>query len=448
MLRFNLVTVTSDAGLKRDVKRLSTATGSNPIFVSDPTHVDLETGEQLPDLLVCDVRAGATPPPPSMLAKLPERTKLLYITSEHELASVIEHLQHPKSAGFVCRDDRFDEEEFIITATKLLRGEVFGLAKYLPWGVTSYSLTLKTYDEKLLAIDVINEYCRLAGCRGPVRERIQLVADELMMNALYHAPIDEGGQSRYRNVPRKDMTALEVPPIQVQYACNGRYFAIAVKDSFGSLTRETIMKYLSRAAQADAQDIERKAGGAGLGLLTVLKSVSKLVFNLSPRNATEVVALFDMELFAKGKMGARSLNLFVAPPRPAAATQAVAAVSMPGGQEAAPQASSQRWVAGLGVAAAAALVLLAGTLIFKKRGEAEARQPSKLMVQSAPEQATVMLDDQEKGMTPVEISTANVTPGLHRETVKKAGFRDYTIEVDLGQAVGNVMVRAPLLSEK
>lgn len=444
MLRFNLVTVTSDSGLKRDIKRLSTATGSTSTFVADLSHVDLETPEQLPDLLVIDVRGKSTPPPPSFLAKLPDRTKLLYITSEQELVSVIEYLQHPKSAGFMCHDDRFDEEEFIITATKLLRGEVFGVAKYFPWGVTSYSLTLKNYDEKLLAIDVINEYTRLAGCRGPVRERIQLVADELMMNALYHAPVDEQGNSKYRNVNRKDMTALDVPPIQVQYATNGKYFALSVKDSFGSLGRETILKYLVKAAAVEGQDIERKAGGAGLGLLTVLRSVSKLIFNLGPKQQTEVIALFDMELFARGKMGARSLHLFVAPPRPAAQVAQAAPTSaevpaIAGG-------GSQRLVAAVGGMAAVVLIVLASVLILRGKSGAQTQAP-KLLVTSQPEEAAVFLDDREQGRTPAEIAASTAGPGRHVVKIRKPGYREYSVELDLGQAMGNVLIRAPLVPE-
>jgi hypothetical protein len=49
--------------------------------------------------------------------------------------------------------------------------------------------------------------------------------------------------------------------------------------------------------------------------VSVLSSVSKLIFNLAPGTSTEVVGLFDMDLFAKGKVGARSLHMFVAEPR-------------------------------------------------------------------------------------------------------------------------------------
>ena len=79
-------------------------------------------------------------------------------------------------------------------------------------------------------------------------------------------------------------------PIQIQYGCSGRYFGIGVRDTGGSLRRDKILQYIRRAAQETA--IEDKKSGAGLGLLTIMRSVSKLVFNLHPGNSTEVVALF------------------------------------------------------------------------------------------------------------------------------------------------------------
>jgi hypothetical protein len=100
----------------------------------------------------------------------------------------------------------------------------------------------------------------------------------------------------------------------VQYGCSGRYFGVAVRDGGGSLSRERLLEYLLRAKSGP--HIENKTTGAGLGLVSVLKTCSKLVFNLEPGYSTEVIALFDIELFAKGKVGARSLHLFTEAEQP------------------------------------------------------------------------------------------------------------------------------------
>jgi anti-sigma regulatory factor (Ser/Thr protein kinase) len=313
--------VTQDAALRRAVKRLTTATGSNADFVTSPQA--LPAGEPL-DLTICDVRGFE--PDELFTAQIPSSSKIVYLIEGDTLVQRLALLEDSRSSSLFCHDERFDDDEFIATATKALRGEVFGLQKYFPWGVTTFSMEVKSYQDKMKAIEILLGYATLAGCRGAVRDRIQLVCDELMMNALYHAPVDENGKELYAGKTVKELAHIpEVKPIEMRYGCSGRYFGVSVRDGGGSLTRKRILEYLERAR--DATQIDDKAGGAGLGLIAVMRSVSKLVFNLDPGHSTEVIALFDMELFAKGKVGARSLHVFCAEPKPV--EQAAAAPEMP-----------------------------------------------------------------------------------------------------------------------
>ena len=78
------------------------------------------------------------------------------------------------------------------------------------------------------------------------------------------------------------------------------------------------MKFLSKGTQKSLTP-EQKESGAGLGLVTALKNANKLVFNLAPGSGTEVIALFDLDLLAKGRPGVRAVHIFterrkVAPP--------------------------------------------------------------------------------------------------------------------------------------
>jgi hypothetical protein len=307
MLRYHMAVITRDNALKRAVKRLTTATGSTADFIGDATGLN---PEHPISLAIYDARE--TPPDKLFFAKVPKEAKIIYIIDAEGLIPKVGLFKDERVVSLFSYDAQFDDDEFVATATKALRGEIFGLQKYFPWGVTSFSMVVKNHDEKHKAIEILMQYANLAGVRGGVRDRIQLVCDELMMNALYHAPTDKDGKELFAGKSLKELAQLEhVSPIEVRYACSGRYFGVSVRDGGGSLTRERTLEYM-RKAQATAA-IETKTSGAGLGLVSVLKSVSKLVFNLEPGSSTEVVALFDMELFAKGKVGARSLHLFAVP---------------------------------------------------------------------------------------------------------------------------------------
>jgi hypothetical protein len=227
------------------------------------------------------------------------------------------------------------------------------------------------------------------------------------MNALYHAPTDKDGKELFAGKSLKELAQLDhVSPIEVRYACSGRYFGVSVRDGGGSLSRDRALEYM-RKAQATAA-IETKTSGAGLGLVSVLKSVSKLVFNLEFGSSTEVVALFDMELFAKGKVGARSLHLFAAPESPPEPEESVTDEQ----KSAAPAAVAAndettvpvraRGPVGAWIFAAilGAVVASLGTAFYlKSSGTATASaSPSaspRITVRPTPKDATIMLDGKE-----------------------------------------------------
>ncbi len=308
MLRYHMVVVTSDNALKRNIKRVTTATGSTADFVKD---ISGYNPKREPHLVIFDARVNL--PSKKLLAKLPKKARLMHILKGDSLVDRLPLFKDSRSTSLLCYDERFDDDEFISSATKALRGDVFGLQKYFPWGVTTFSMLVKNHDEKGRAIDILMRYAQLAGVRGPVRDRIQLVCDELMMNALYHAPVDENGEELYKGKSPKELAQVEeLGQVQVQYGCSGRYFGVSVRDTGGSLSRKRALEYLMRAKSG--YHIESKKGGAGLGLISVLRSVSKLVMNLDHTYSTEVIGLFDMELFAKGSIGARSLHIFEAAP--------------------------------------------------------------------------------------------------------------------------------------
>ncbi len=402
MLRYHMAVISRDNAIKRAIKRLTTSTGSTADFIGDATGLN---PERPVSLAIYDARE--TPPDKLFFAKVPKEAKIIYIIDGEGLIPKVGLFKDERVVSLFSYDAQFDDDEFVATATKALRGEIFGLQKYFPWGVTSFSMVVKNHDEKHKAIEILMQYANLAAVRGPVRDRIQLVCDELMMNALYHAPVDKDGKELYAGRTLKDLAQLDmVNPIEVRYACSGRYFGVSVRDGGGSLSRERALEYM-RKAQATAA-IETKSTGAGLGLVSVLKSVSKLVFNLEPGNSTEVVALFDMELFAKGKIGARSLHLFAAPDAPPEAEErdsGGAADEAPAQRDAANDTQAierpirgQRGVWALAVVLGMVVGGLGAAFYFQQSRDAAAAAAGpasaspRLVVRAEPPDATITLD--------------------------------------------------------
>lgn len=440
MLRYHMSVVTRDQGLKRSIKRLTTATGATADFAGDTA---LNPTRPI-NLAIFDARTE--PPDRRFLNQVPKSAHIIYIVPGEDLAKRVQLFEDMRVTSLFCYDERFDDDEFISSATKALHGEIFGLQKYFPWGVTTFSMVVKNYEEKGRAIEIMMRYAQMAGVRGPVRDRIQLVADELMMNALYHAPVDPRGQEKYRGMTQKQLAQLsEVNPIQVQYGCSGRYFGIAVRDGGGSLPRERALEYLVRA-RTGAQ-MEQKASGAGLGLISVLHSVSKLVFNLAPGYSTEVIGLFDMDLFARGKVGARSLHLFTASASSASGADVDEDVDEAETRVNAPRAPAARrgsaaaWflAALLGAAAAA----LSTAYYFKKvrnpgasvRAGQTAAQPATLTFSAEPKDAEIrvnghLVDADIALAIPPEADTLDIT-------VTRDGYRPWSRTLSASTLAGS-----------
>jgi CheY-like chemotaxis protein len=218
-------------------------------------------------------------------------------------------------------DEPLEPDELIITAEKLLRQDLFGLQKYILWGVEPYCLTIRDSRLKQDYIAEVSEYAIALGCNERVVELIETIVDELVTNAIYNAPRTSGGEPKYQKRSRREPVVLEPAEAgELQFACDGDYIAIAQIDPFGALTQETVVSYLNRCLVKGPGQISEASGGAGIGLYRVFQSLSKFVINIDPGKKTEVITLIDLRLSMKRfRQAAKSFHIFITEPTRTAA---------------------------------------------------------------------------------------------------------------------------------
>jgi hypothetical protein len=201
----------------------------------------------------------------------------------------------------LLRDDRVNhvivgeelERGVYVTAHKLLTGDIFGIEKYLPEDTAVHYMRLRDFTGRGKALDTIMQFAEEAKIRRPVRNAIAQVCEELLMNALYDAPVDEEGRQIFAEVDPRDRTKSRSPkPVSIRYAATEIGFAIAVRDRFGRLAKNTILSYIEKCLHSPSQ-IDRKTYGAGLGIYLVANAASTYVVNVAYGIATEVVCTFD-----------------------------------------------------------------------------------------------------------------------------------------------------------
>ncbi len=245
-------------------------------------------------LVVIYVDGPAPGPLPDVVRRLDEDASLIVVLPKSNLVDTVAAMQASDRVSGILIADELTTDAVSAMVSRVLYGDIFGLEKVVPWGTRVYSMLVGDYQEKSVCIAQISEFAKLMGVRRKYRESIEQVLDEMLMNALYDAPVDADGKQMFADIPTKTRISLRMEQkAVVQYSCDGETFTLSVRDSFGTLDRNTVLKYLHKCLHAE-QQIDRKTGGAGLGLYIMANTSTLFLFNLLPGVATEAVCTFDL----------------------------------------------------------------------------------------------------------------------------------------------------------
>jgi len=309
-----------DARARRVAERAISATGSEVVSAEDGDDLIKKIEADGWDLMMlsCDPPLRDDPRWLEQLNTLEgrwPRTRLVL----HTTAQTEDYLPLMAQRRFLRNliaknDEPLEPEELIITAEKLLRQDLFGLNKYLLWGVEPFCLKIRDSQLKGDYIHEVASYAASLGCNERTIELIETIVDELVTNAIYNAPRTADGKPKYAKRSRRDPIVLEPGEVaELQFACDGDYIAIAQIDPFGALTQETVVSYLNRCLVKGPEQFSDASGGAGIGLFRVFSSLSKFIVNIDPGRKTEVISLIDLRLSMKRfRQAAKSFHIFVA----------------------------------------------------------------------------------------------------------------------------------------
>ena len=184
-----------------------------------------------------------------------------------------------------------DYAELTTTIRKLLTEEIFGIAKY---GVpVEETIVVTSSGQKYDVIQKVAGFYRDKGVQGRLVQNVELILNELLMNAIFDAPVEADGRKRYYHLNRSEVFPLasgERP--EVQYGINNDRLAVSVSDPFGNFRKETFFSCISRCF-SEKSVLEDQTKGAGMGLFMAFKSLNQMVINVDYHKKTEVIALLD-----------------------------------------------------------------------------------------------------------------------------------------------------------
>lgn len=223
------------------------------------------------------------------------RTKVLLL-NEGSLDRKIPGLFRDQGVtNLLARNTTIDTNDAVITVNKLLKRDIFGLKKYLPWGMRVVERTIYTSARAPQLLTELEEFAAHTGCDRRLANAFVSVADEFITNALYNAPVGADGLPLFRHLKRTEPVELPVGrEVTLKYGCDGGKLVLSISDRFGSLSVDMLTHYLERWFEHDEHAVRETSGGAGLGLLYVFKYLSAIIVNIAPGDCTEFIGFIDI----------------------------------------------------------------------------------------------------------------------------------------------------------
>lgn len=199
----------------------------------------------------------------------------------------------------IISEGLFSKESWPLLAELLkdISHEKFGsLGSLLQATASTEAVNVTSAKQRHELKDCMLNFMKKFKVRTTISDRCFLVAEEMLMNAIYDAPTDpNSGKSLYNHISRKeDILLSSIQTSIFEYGAQGKIAAVAVTDPFGALTKETLIDYLESCYSGRAGEMNEAAGkgGAGRGLHQIVENSDLTVFQVKRGKKTRVVSYF------------------------------------------------------------------------------------------------------------------------------------------------------------
>jgi hypothetical protein len=171
-------------------------------------------------------------------------------------------------------------ESFFVTPTEL---QIFRITKS---------------SERRQLCEALSDFAKSCKIGPSFCKKIEGVCEEMIMNAVFDAPLSKFKDSYYESVLQKDVVLeLQHQPI-LRYGYDGERFGVSVTDPFGMLSRDTFFNYSLKnfRSRENSGQIDEKKEGAGLGLMKILFNSHAVIASVIEQESSEVMAFFEPKL--------------------------------------------------------------------------------------------------------------------------------------------------------
>lgn len=276
----------------RKVARLFAATGASSTVIEEPAQVtaalDAGRAELLcADTFDADLVAEQLRSRPGLRGVLwtaePLRRSLRYMME----SDAIDHVLGRRDFESAPRP-----WEVVMVARRFADAVAPSLSGFLDWGAMIVELEVRATADRDRAVARIQEVVGGLGVPRRVAEMFGELGHELIMNAMYDAPVDAAGHPKYAGDRKAEIVLEDAERPTVRLGTDGTRLVLQVRDPFGRLERHHVVDGLARGL---AGEMDQRHGGAGLGMLVCHNASSAMMFDVARGRHTEVTALFELD---------------------------------------------------------------------------------------------------------------------------------------------------------
>lgn len=220
----------------------------------------------------------------------------IHFLSSKNLEEVHYLVKSPLFGHFVLRSSGSPMESGehygrIVRAT--LADRAFGLPNLLKAGAKVQVVKLAMSTQKQEAVEAVKNYLLAAKFQSRMATVIANAVDELLMNSIFDAPVDDLGKPTLSAIARSTTLRLEgKSAVEMHIGFDGAYVGITAVDLFGSLDKNKLLAHISKIYTQEEYKVKTSVAGAGIGLATVFRSGGSFFFVSESQARTEATVFF------------------------------------------------------------------------------------------------------------------------------------------------------------
>ncbi len=250
------------------------------------------------DLVISDINMPGLKGPEllSEIKKLKPRTKTMLMTA-YNVDDYIRMAKEFNISNIIPKTVPFNYDEVGALVDGILTENVFGLERYLLGdGQIAKHYTIKSSEEgNAVREELTRVICEKFGSSGDVK----LIVDEIITNAIYHAPARDDGSPKYREYAPVHLDPSEY--VHVTWGYDAEKYGVSIVDMQGRLSKETVLYKIDRHVRGEGM-----LDDSGRGIHMSRLFADRMLINIKPGVKTEVIV---MNYLSSGYRGYRPLYI-------------------------------------------------------------------------------------------------------------------------------------------